>query len=706
LDDLEPVAISKITSFLMETMEKQRGLVGFAPGVLEDADDTARTLMALKLLGQDINPAPMIKKFEASDHFRTYEMERNPSFSANCNVLLALLELESVDQYLPQIEKTLTFLLQKWDSGEVVDKWNISPQYSAMLMAEVFVRLLKRYGAGNLQSLPLRMVQEQIPVSLCRLLLRTLWNQQKDGSWTTSLEDTSYSILIIAQCLSLPWNTSLRDCLVGALSRGRGFIASQYPKDKKNHCLWIEKTTFESSFLKMAYCSIALHTTTLKHFWTQNITDCFFFPDINSKKMRNLLSALPIFAKSPLASLDLVLIEATYFSNCLKKARYSILQRDNMPMSKDKYLDYIPIIWLACNHIGDHILSSNIIRDMALISLFNYQIDEFMESVVADLTDEKIRILVSALRDECGLNKDSPLLEEARSAQLHTEQPRKRRKVQDGITNASTDPTPESVFLESVIKVLRKFIRHVLQHPAVLRSPGWVQRDLAIEVHSFLIAHINHNEDNISWLKAKQNRCNGYTSDDISRGNYFKWVHSTGSDDTSCPFSFQFFTCLISKPGETCFNGPQARYFSQCLATHLAVMCRQYNDYGSAARDAAENNLNSLDFAEFHRCSTEEMTKNEIQMDDEKPVVNENSRLNGAVSHDRLETVPAGKAKRDLVAIAEFERESMHLALQSLSRFVQPSATMKALKVFIDVTDTFGQIYSQKDIASRKQARG
>lgn len=688
----------------METMEKQHGLVGFTPGVMEDADDTARTLMTLKLLGQDVNPAPMIRKFEASDHFRTYEMERNPSFSANCNVLLALLGLESVDQYLSQIEKTLTFLLQKWDSGEVVDKWNISPQYSAMLMAEAFVRLLKRYDAGNLQLLPLRMVQEQIPVSLCRLLLRTLGDQQNDGSWTTSLEDTSYSILIITQCLCLPWNTSLRDCLVGALSRGRGFIASQYPKDQKNHRLWIEKTTFESSLLKMAYCSIALHTTILRHVWTQNITDGFFFPDVNGK-MRNLLSALPIFAKSPLASLDLVLTEATYFSNRLKEARYSILQRDDMPMSKDKYLDYIPIVWLACNHIRGHILSSNIIRDMALLSLFNYQIDEFMESVVADLADAKIQMLVSALRDECGLNKDSSLPEEARSVQLDTEQPRKRRKVQNGITHASTNPTPESVFLESVIKVLRKFIRHVLQHPAVLRSPGWVQRDLAIEVHNFLIAHINHNEDNISWLKSKQNQCNGYTSDDISRGNYFKWVHSTGSDDTSCPFSFQFFACLISKPGEACFNGPQARYFSQSLATHLAIMCRQYNDHGSAARDAVENNLNSLDFAEFHRCSTEEMTKNKIRMDNEEPAVNENSRLNGAVSHDHLNTIPAGKAKTDLMAIAEFERESMHLALQSLSQFVQSPATMKALKVFIDVTDTFGQIYIQKDIASRKQTR-
>lgn len=32
---------------------------------------------------------------------------------------------------------------------------------------------------------------------------------------------------------------------------------------------------------------------------------------------------------------------------------------------------------------------------------------------------------------------------------------------------------------------------------------------------------------------------------------------------------------------------------------HLGRMCRQYNDYGSLARDQEERNLNSLNFPEF-----------------------------------------------------------------------------------------------------------
>lgn len=83
------------------------------------------------------------------------------------------------------------------------------------------------------------------------------------------------------------------------------------------------------------------------------------------------------------------------------------------------------------------------------------------------------------------------------------------------------------------------------------------------------------------------------------KASYSTWVRSIASDDTSRPFAFQFFTCLTGKPGVSSFDSPQAQYISQSLARHLSTMCRQYNDYGSAARDSEEGNLNSLDFPEF-----------------------------------------------------------------------------------------------------------
>ncbi|KAF2011845.1 hypothetical protein BU24DRAFT_425672 [Aaosphaeria arxii CBS 175.79] len=59
-----------------------------------------------------------------------YGLERDPSFSANCNVLLALLETEPEIEgcYSAQIEKALTFLLDIFEIGDrdTVHKWDIS----------------------------------------------------------------------------------------------------------------------------------------------------------------------------------------------------------------------------------------------------------------------------------------------------------------------------------------------------------------------------------------------------------------------------------------------------------------------------------------------------------------------------------------------------------------------------------------------------
>lgn len=65
-------------------------------------------------------------EYEAEEHFKTYAFERNPSFSANCNALNALLSVESrLQDYRPQIEKALRFLCRSWWDAEryINDKW-------------------------------------------------------------------------------------------------------------------------------------------------------------------------------------------------------------------------------------------------------------------------------------------------------------------------------------------------------------------------------------------------------------------------------------------------------------------------------------------------------------------------------------------------------------------------------------------------------
>ncbi|KAI0005817.1 hypothetical protein F4779DRAFT_31181 [Xylariaceae sp. FL0662B] len=90
----EPEA-AVIGDFLETSLQEHDALVGFEPRALPDADDTARTSMALCYLGRrpDNYIRALVNTFEAADHFRTYPMEMNPSISANFNVLSCLLLL-------------------------------------------------------------------------------------------------------------------------------------------------------------------------------------------------------------------------------------------------------------------------------------------------------------------------------------------------------------------------------------------------------------------------------------------------------------------------------------------------------------------------------------------------------------------------------------------------------------------------------------
>jgi hypothetical protein len=90
---------------------------------MSDADDTARTILTLSLLGLEVDCKAMTKTFELRSWFMTYPGERDPSFSANCNILNALLHVSDRMEYQNQIIKILIFICDLWDKGSVQDKW-------------------------------------------------------------------------------------------------------------------------------------------------------------------------------------------------------------------------------------------------------------------------------------------------------------------------------------------------------------------------------------------------------------------------------------------------------------------------------------------------------------------------------------------------------------------------------------------------------
>ena len=94
-----------------------------APGLLADADDTAKTMIALSRIGRKVRPDRLILEFDNGSYFVTNKGEKTPSVATNSIVLLALLHLPDPYQYAAQISRVADYLCSAWNHGSFTDRW-------------------------------------------------------------------------------------------------------------------------------------------------------------------------------------------------------------------------------------------------------------------------------------------------------------------------------------------------------------------------------------------------------------------------------------------------------------------------------------------------------------------------------------------------------------------------------------------------------
>ncbi|KAK7731892.1 hypothetical protein SLS63_005189 [Diaporthe eres] len=320
---------------------------------------------------------------------------------------------------------------------------------------------------------------------------------------------------------------------------------------------------------------------------------------------------------------------------------------------------------------------------MMNFSMLVYQADEYMEGVVEqDLSTQldRVRDLVKrVVRGE----QAGPLLPLGREEHhFQDENGVKRRRL--------TAEAHTITALVNAEKVLRKFVSRVVHHPSVMRSPVHLRGRVKNEVEAFLLAHLQQAEDNKALRtlrpengKSTTTQHNGTPRPSTTGRTFYSWVHSTSANHTSCPCAFVFFNCLVgpSTPQASPFDlygySSKTAYVAEDLCRHLASMCRMYNDYASVSRDRTEGNLNSLDFADFHR-----------------------NGEGGGLDAD----VDASKAQ--LMWVAEYERRGMEAAMKRLGEEIGGDnrlgrEILDAVRLFISVTDLYGEIYVIRDLTNR-----
>ncbi|KAI1345533.1 hypothetical protein F5Y01DRAFT_323101 [Xylaria sp. FL0043] len=699
----DPPEALVFSGLLNDTRLQQEGLLGFAPGILPDVDHTAKGIEALHHLGHETSVNTLIETFESDEYFLTYAGEPNPAFSANCSVLKVLLIRDGNMHHVSQIAKTVKFLVNWAFKGRIRDTMNRHELYWMMLLAQAFELLYHRVKIAQKIFEDNPDLQEQVPMLLLQLLMRILHTQQSNGSWDGVCEITSYAVLALSYLLRLPFVRQLdKGQIVSKIALGKSFLYTNRDRWAKGEYLWLGKVTYGSDMLSEAHCLAASSvsvpfmiepepSTVIGSFLPEK---GFLVPEsllTGMRKTGDLLAQTPLLRNTQPSTLRIVEMQACFATQALQQQPPNIFPR--AAKGRDKYSFVIALALALCAEAHSCSTSLFVLYEMMLLSILNFHADEYMEGFIEkyfakDLNS--VRQIVEHLFVDVHANMQNDPRTATQSGWQNPN--RQATDIKNNVLHNALEYRPS---LQDVRDVLSRFVRQILGHPAVLSSPARLQTRLAFDLKIFLLSHITQAEDNCR-LRAGLSVDSDFESRDARRGDYhrpgrsfYRWVRDVSADHTSCPFSFVFFECLVhaapSCPVQTrtientdTMYRARTAYLAEDTCRHLASLCRMYNDYGSLARDVEEHTLNSVNFPEFSRrpgaTLAQGTTSASIAIDD---------------------------AKSELLWIAEYERRGLDTAMKLLEKELGPGELIDAIRVFIDVTDLYGQIYILKDIGTR-----
>ncbi len=162
--------------FLSKAWRPQVGIGFAADYTVKDSDDTGLVFDTLLRFGIEKDLASVLA-YEEEDHFRCFDLEVNPSISANIHVLGALAQA-GLDKNNSSVQKVLDFLGEaKGNDPFWIDKWHSSPYYATAHAVIACAGIANEFVSGAVEW-----------------LIKT---QNPDGSWGTYLstaEETAYAI--------------------------------------------------------------------------------------------------------------------------------------------------------------------------------------------------------------------------------------------------------------------------------------------------------------------------------------------------------------------------------------------------------------------------------------------------------------------------------------------------------------------------------
>ncbi|KAJ6468469.1 Ent-kaurene synthase [Mycena sanguinolenta] len=571
LSDLDQATVSQISAILEAGIDAGNGIVGFASEVGEDADDSAKVLTALHHLGVHKS---LCDAFELETHFRCFPYERNASITVQCNVLSALVQAAvsrplqngtlatafNEEQLSKPIFKTARFISETWwtTNGQMLDKWHDSPYYSMLLIAQSLCKFLSLFNQGHITEAPEIIVQTKAPIALFQILIRILQGQKSDGSWG-SCEETAYALLALSNLASLPFISIMRDTIQTAVHSGRDFLQLSFTdkQDTRDEiCLWIDKVNYRIPLVSYSYVLAALGATAAP---IPDSSPKFGELDrlilIPTKRVQGFLHfyrKMPLFRDCKDWQLSAYIAEGYLYIPILEEVRKSVFGREGM--GEEPYMEYIPFSWTSANSRTNNYSCPMSSFVLMTISLINFQVDEFFDSMVRDhgtAAQPTLRRAFDEIFDALDNNQS--------------------------IADFDCGDGPFS----TMVRYMYKYICFIVDYPTAQNASEYDKAHHRRELKSYLLGMTQQTEDNAVYAQQ--------TSWEIvlnPKSSYLKWARTLSAEHISGLTSCYFFVCHLSPHAD--------------------------NDWGSMKRDIAERNISGMNFPEFAGM-TEEQVKAQMR---------------------------------------------------------------------------------------------
>lgn len=611
--------------------------------------------------------------------------------------------------------------------------------------------MLDLWQEGHLYDACNDLIRDRVPIILTQIAVRTLESLETHRE---SAEITAYALLTLTKLSSLPWLRTLESNISLAIEAGRDLIRTmmENPRAKPEY-LWIEKLTYSSPILRECYCLAALNisTSTEANSWKDPVLSLVSISAAKLSKFTQFFSKLPLFSSDADWLTHASIIEGYLLFPQLKRRRLDIFPRTDMV--KDEYLEYIPMTWTLSNNHQPSPVGTMFRWEMMVVSMLNYQTDEYMEAVIGEKCSGDLGSVKEHLKSLCAeplgsitcsihstdaesgtaertaanqMERNCTLLDENDSSAdsgwkrphhshinsnttritVHADvQKRQQNKQPTALTSTTTTTIaspPSSPPLPEIYRPLSKFISYILTHPLITHSHPSDKLHLRAQLLTFLDAHVTQIATNALFSAQNPSRTLTTSLCASTTPPYFDWVRSTSAAHTSCPYSFAFVACLISsgrgaqsddEDDDGDDDGGRRRRRRPCF-----VGAWQKYLAADLVMHLATMCRQYNDYGSIVR-DRAERNVNSVNF----PEFHEGLGLyeaNGGEESERGGEQGEDEIRTTLFEIAQYERECVRIARQRLEGMVS-RPVRSVLGLFVDVTDLYGQIYVARDIASR-----